>query len=107
MNNIFHISTLESKQDEVFETLLSKGDLRIERIVTLTPYSAPGDWYEEETDEWVVLLTGSAEIEYRTGEKVRMTAGDPLFIPARKKHRVSWSAPGERCIWLAVHGNLK
>ncbi len=107
MNNIFDISTLESKQDEVFETLLSKGDLRIERIVTFTPYSAPGDWYEEETDEWVVLLTGSAEIEYRTGEKVRMTAGDPLFIPARKKHRVSWSAPGERCIWLAVHGNLK
>ncbi len=107
MNNLFDTTSLKTRQGEVFETLLSKGDLRIERIVTLTPYSEPGDWYDQDTDEWVVLLKGSAEIEYGTGEKVRLKAGDHLLIPAHRVHRVSWSGPGETCIWLAVHGNFK
>ena len=91
----------------MIETLLSKGELRIERIVTLTPYSTPGEWYDQEQDEWVVLLKGTAELEYEDGKKKRMGAGDHLFIPARKIHRVSWSSHDEECIWLAVHGNLK
>ena len=107
MKNLFDIKDLEGKQGELFESLLEKGDLRVERIVTLTSYAEPGEWYDQETDEWVVLLKGSAEIEYKAGTKTRLEAGDHLFIPARRVHRVAWSSPDEICIWLAVHGNFK
>ena len=107
MNNLFDITTLKSDQGEIFEPILSKGKLRIERIVTLTPYAQPGEWYDQELDEWVVLLQGSAVLEYKSGETVKMRSGDHLFIPAHKVHRVKQSSAIGACIWLALHGNLK
>jgi cupin 2 domain-containing protein len=107
MDNIFDLPTAAPGVREVFENLLFKKNLRLERIVTLVPYSEPGNWYDQEEDEWVVLLKGTAEIEYKSGEIQAMKAGDHLFIPARKQHRVRWSSPGEVCIWLALHGKLK
>jgi cupin 2 domain-containing protein len=32
-----------------------------------------------------------------------MNPGDFINIPAHKKHRVEWTPPEERTIWLAVH----
>ena len=107
MKNIFNINGLNPSQDEHFETLLINGDLRIERIVTLVPYTEPGDWYDQESDEWVILLKGNARIEFEAGDITELVAGDYVYIPAHKAHRVTWSTPGETCIWLAVHSNLK
>ena len=107
MDNLYDTTQIDTKKGELFETLLETGDLRIERIVTLTPYSGPGEWYDQEDDEWVVLLKGNAILEFESGEKTTMQPGDHIFIPSHKVHRVSWSSPGEVCIWLAVHGNLK
>jgi hypothetical protein len=36
-------------------------------------------------------------------EAVEMRTGDFLNIPAHQKHRVEWTAPNERTIWLAIH----
>ena len=105
--NLFDISGLETGPGEVFETLLSSGDFRLERIVTLTPYAEPGEWYDQELDEWVVLLQGSAVLEYKSGKTVEMRSGDHLFIPAHKVHRIKQSSAKESCIWLALHGKLK
>jgi cupin 2 domain-containing protein len=32
-----------------------------------------------------------------------MGAGDYVFIPARKRHRVEWTEPQQPTVWLAVH----
>ena len=35
-------------------------------------------------------------------ETVEMKPGDFVNIPARRKHRIEWTTPGEPTIWLTV-----
>ena len=82
-------------------------DIRIERIVSTGQASPPGFWYDQEQDEWVVLLTGKAKIVWEDGQSRALSAGEWLLIPAHQRHRVEWTAKEPPpCIWLAVHGKL-
>lgn len=88
---------------EIFETLWQNRQIRIERIIS-KGHSSPGDtWYDQEGDEWVLLLQGSAALQFENCAVVEMRAGDYLFIPARCKHRVIWTDPRRESIWLAIH----
>lgn len=107
IKNILNVENIQSEDSEVFEDLLHSENIQIERIVTLKPYSKPGEWYDQEKDEWVLLLQGEAELEFSEEKKLQLKAGDYIFIPARKKHRINHSSPNKKCIWLAIHGNLK
>jgi cupin 2 domain-containing protein len=64
--------------------------------------SPDGFWYDEPTNEWVLVLQGAAKIEFED-ETLEMRPGDYIDIPAHKKHRVAWTTPDEPTIWLAVH----
>jgi cupin 2 domain-containing protein len=105
--NIFNIDSITSDKKEVFESILTNENITIERIVTLSPYEQPGEWYDQPKDEWVILLQGEAEIEFNPKEFTKLSAGDYIFIPAHKIHRIKQSSSDKRCIWLAIHGNLK
>lgn len=88
--------------EEVFTTLLASGEVRIERIVSHGQASPEGFWYDQTQHEWVLVLTGAARL--RIGDDVvEMGPGDFVNIPARRKHRVEWTAPDEPTVWLAVH----
>ncbi len=93
--------------DEVAETLHEGGGVRIERIISCGQASPPGFWYDQDKDEWVVLLTGRAEISFADGRRVVLAAGDALFLAAGEKHRVDFTSATPPCIWLAVHGKLR
>ena len=86
--------------DEHVEPLLSRPGLRIERIVSHQHASPPGFWYDQTDDEWVMLAQGSAELEFDDGERLRLTPGDWLLIPAGRRHRVA--ATGPDSVWLAI-----
>jgi cupin 2 domain-containing protein len=88
--------------EEIFETLLEKGGLKIERIVSKGQASPENFWYDQEQNEWVLVLQGEAEIEFKN-EKTKLRAGDHLLIEARKKHRVSYTSSEPPVIWLALH----
>ncbi len=89
--------------DELVDLLEDKGQVRIERIVSRGHASAPGFWYDQQQDEFVLLLQGEAELELLDPEEhLRLQAGDYLLIPARRKHRVAWTSSEVDCIWLAV-----
>ena len=104
--NIFKLpSSLPS--EESFETLISGKDILIERIISTGQTTPSGQWYDQEQDEWVILLQGEAELSYANGKKINLKAGDYLFIPAHQKHRVEYTSYEPPCIWLAVHGNLQ
>lgn len=75
----------------------------MERIVSTGQATAPGEWLEEELDEWVVLLAGDAELSFEAGARLRLVAGDYLSIPAGERHRVEWTSADPPCVWLAVH----
>jgi len=105
--NLFHISGNGTRESEVFETLLKTGDLLVERIISHGQATATGEWYDQDQDEWVVLLTGKASIRFSPGEIIELLPGDYLFIPAHQRHRVESASADPECIWLAIHGKLK
>lgn len=87
--------------EEQFETILAKGQVKIERISSKGQTSPDSGWYQQPQGEWVMLLQGAAELEFEDG-KVRLEAGDYLDIPAGVKHKVSWTDPQQVSLWLAV-----
>jgi cupin 2 domain-containing protein len=94
----------EITKDEVVEPLLQTRHFRLERIISKRHATPPGKWYDQETEEWVVLLKGSAGLLFEGNPQVQvMRAGDSLLIPSRRRHRVEWTDPKEETIWLALH----
>lgn len=90
--------------EELFTTLHRCGSVRIERIVSEGHSSPPGFWYDQAEHEWVIVLEGSAAIEFEdSDEPVRLERGSYLSIPAHTRHRVAWTDPARRTVWLAVH----
>ena len=100
--NIFE-SIPKELNEELFEDIIKKDGLKIERIVSFGHTTTEGEWYEQENDEWVILLKGEAILSFEDKDDVKLKAGDYLNISALKKHRVSWTKPNEESIWLAVH----
>jgi len=90
----------EQLENEQFIELLNTGDVLIERIVSKGHSS---DWFDQQRNEWVVLLQGEAIIAFKDETEVCLKKGDFLLLPAHKKHRVKWTAPNQHSIWLAVH----
>lgn len=88
---------------EVFETIAESPALRIERIVSRGQTTPEGEWYDQERDEWVLLVAGEARILFEGTGEVSLKAGDYLHIPARCRHRVTMTAPDRETVWLAIH----
>jgi len=89
---------------EVFDTMVDSAAVRIERIVSNGHSTPENEWYDQEQAEWVLLLAGSAELLFADAlEPQRLVAGDHLLIPAGCRHRVTWTDPTVKTVWLAVH----
>jgi cupin 2 domain-containing protein len=89
---------------EIFDTIIENCSLRIERIISEGHATPAGQWYDQTWDEWVVLLQGSAGIQFEGDLNFFiLKPGDYVYIPAHKKHRVEWTNSNEKTIWLAVH----
>ncbi len=90
--------------EECFDTLAEAAGTRIERIVSFGQSTPAGQWYDQLQDEWVLLVSGGAGILIEgEQEERRLAPGDWLLLPARCRHRVEWTSPGENTVWLAVH----
>jgi cupin 2 domain-containing protein len=100
--NIFAQIPLELKE-EFFEDIISKDGLKIERIVSKGHITTEFEWYDQTSDEWVILLKGEAVLSFENSEDIKLYAGDYVNIVAHTKHRVSWTKPDEESVWLAIH----
>jgi cupin 2 domain-containing protein len=87
-------------QGESVQVLAAEAGVRIERILS-APGSRSGP-YDQSWDEWVALLQGRAVLEV-AGERVALTAGEALLLPAHRVHRVLDTSSTPPCVWLAVH----
>lgn len=93
---------VESDPDqEQFNELLCAPGLRLERIVSHGWPTPEGQWYDQDDPEWVLLVRGSAELEFDGGRRLVLQAGDHLVLPARVRHRVAQCS--RDAIWLALH----
>jgi cupin 2 domain-containing protein len=93
----------ETGKDEIFETLIKSGSVEIERIISHGHTSPESGWYDQEKSEWVIVFQGVAIIEFENNEKFEFKQGDFINIPAHRKHRVFWTDPNVKTIWLAIH----
>ena len=102
MSNLFddvprHLPT------EHIDVLLEAPGLRLERIVSTGHVTPPGEWYDQDRDEWVLVLRGRARlrIEGEATDRV-LAAGDHLLLRAHVRHRVEWTDADEPTVWLAL-----
>lgn len=103
--NIYDLPARDKTDHEIFETL-AKGSSLIERIVSFGHPASEVNWYDQESDEWVVLLQGNASILFEDNQTTNLVKGDYLFIPAHLRHKVTYTSETPPCIWIAVHGKL-
>src|SRR5580692_6938661 len=85
---------------EEFLTLLENPSVKIERILSHAQASPPDFWYDQDHDEWVALLRGTATLEFAKSQQ-HLQPGDYLLIPAHTRHRVAHTSAD--ALWLAVH----
>ncbi len=102
LGNIFE-STPDDLDKEVFDLLVQSSNIRIVRIISKGQASPESGWYDQEQNEWVIVLKGEALISFEDREEVDLKAGSHVNIPAHTKHKVAWTSPNTETIWLAVH----
>lgn len=94
----------DSPIDEIFEILLISDHFKLERIISSGQATPPGEWYDQDMNEWVILLSGSAGLLFEGEEEVIiMHPGEYVHIPAHKRHRIEWTDPEQKTVWLALH----
>jgi cupin 2 domain-containing protein len=103
--NIFHLNKIPTPLDsEIIDTLFNThNNIKIQRIISAGQTSPPNFWYDQPTSEWVILLQGNATIEFENNEIEKLEAGNYLFIPSHRRHRVTYTSSAPPCIWLAIH----
>ena len=81
--NIF-ASLPEELYSELFTELLRDKNIRIERIVSKGHTSPASGWYDQDNNEWVLVLEGSGTILFVDGRQARLNKGDfCIFLPTK------------------------
>jgi len=92
--------SIPTGENEGFEDLLHSKHLRIERISSKPFLEKEAKWYDQEDNEWVILLQGEAFLEFEDSKPLHLKSGDYLFIPAHTKHRLTQVVKDS--LWLAI-----
>ena len=100
----FFNGKLPAGGEESFEELLRMDDCRVERIISFAHSDAEDQWYDQDHDEWVMLVRGEARLVFEGLGETTLNAGDCCHIPAHQRHRISYTSSEPPCYWLALHG---
>ncbi len=93
----------EDISEEIFTEIARGKNIKIERIISKGHISPESGWYDQDSNEWIVVLKGEAKLSFENGNDVHLVAGSHLTIPRRTKHKVTWTTPNTETIWLAIH----
>ena len=68
-------------------TEASNGEMRAQVMSAITGMTEPTGWHYHVCDgQFVYLLKGWVDLEFETGETLRLEAGESLFIPGGMRH---------------------
>ena len=93
----------DPQPEEQVDLLLNRPQCRVERIVSWGQTTPSNAWYDQEEEEWIVLLQGEASLLIEKDgavEEVRLTQGDLLVLEKHQRHRVTYTSADPPCIWL-------
>lgn len=102
--NIFDNIQVDKKNENFFEILHSK-TVKIEKIVSNGQKTPKNYWYNQDRNEFVIILDGFAKVEIKEGDSIKeveLSKGDYLDIKANIEHRVSYTCEENPTVWLAV-----
>lgn len=100
LKNIFD-NIPDKLEEELFEDIITNKNFKLERIIS-DGHTTPKDfWYDQDKNEFVMVLSGSATILFDDNTNVSLSHGDYIIIPAHKKHRVEKT--DSKTVWLALH----
>ena len=103
MKNIFEAIPKELSK-ELFQTIIENPSFKLERIISKGHSTPVGEWYDQDWNEWAILLKGEAVLLFEGDkETTTMKAGDYLYIPAHRRHRVESTSVKDETVWLALH----
>ncbi|MCH9673799.1 MAG: cupin domain-containing protein [Gammaproteobacteria bacterium] len=68
-------------------TNASNGEMRAQVMSAITGMTEPTGWHYHECEgQFVYALKGWVELEFESGEQVKLQAGESLFIPGGLRH---------------------
>jgi len=90
--------------EEQFTLVMATPHVRVERVVSTGQTSPPGQFFDQDWAEWVLVLEGSAKLRFESEDEARiLLRGDYLYIPPHARHRIEWTDLERPTVWLAVH----
>ncbi|MCG8471485.1 MAG: cupin domain-containing protein [Desulfobacterales bacterium] len=89
-------------KEEQFDDLFKGETIRIERILSQGQSSPASGWYDQDENEWVMVLEGAGTLLFEDGREVTLKKGDHIHIPAHTRHRVTQTHPEKITHWMAV-----
>lgn len=96
LHNLYTLKEPET-DSERFTPLFENSVCRIEAI--RSHLTKPGEWYDQEEDEWVILIEGEAVLEVEGAEHT-LHKGDCFHLPKHTRHRVL--STSENALWIGV-----
>lgn len=92
-----------SLTEELVQILVRAPGVQVVRVVSCGHHSPDGFWYDQEENEFVVVVAGAARMVFEEpAETVEMVAGSFVNIAAHRRHRVEWTDPEQNTVWLGV-----
>ena len=98
--NIFDHPSADMGGEDI-TPLIQAENFRLERIVSNKCSNPKGFWYDQPDPEWILLITGTAILEFEQSGNIQLKAGDYMLIPAHARHRVEETSKDALC--LALH----
>jgi cupin 2 domain-containing protein len=103
VNNVFDDLPVHLPVERI-DVLVSGRGVRVERIVSTGQATPRGQWYDQDTDEWVLLLRGRARLRIESEAEPRdLYPGDHVLLASHVRHRVESTDDAGPTVWLTVH----
>lgn len=103
LSNLFDDLPLHLPAERI-DVLVNAPGVRVERIVSTGHVTPPGEWLEQDTDEWVLLVRGRARLRLESEPgPLDLQPGHHVLLRAGVRHRVEWTDDLGPTVWLAVH----
>jgi cupin 2 domain-containing protein len=100
--NLLESACPEPGQERITVLLQGPG-WRLEQIHSCQARCSEGHWYDQPESEWVLVLRGSARLQFADEAEARdLCVGDSLLIAPHRRHRVLATDPPPGTLWLAL-----
>ncbi len=92
----------KNRKSEIIEDIISTKSFKLEKISSFGYPTPNNEWYNQDRNEWVLLLKGQATLKFKKDDyKINLNEGDYIHIEKHLEHRVEYTS--EDALWLCIH----